>query len=186
MNDMKAINVKKSMHQTKFALLNDSLECEIDSAIRSPFRFPGSKAQAIKFIQPIWERINHDEYREPLIGGGAVFFYKPKVKHIWLNDIDSDLITTYKIIQNNETRKKLISKLIVEKANKKRHNEMKYLTPNTKIEIAHRYFYLNRTSYSGIMKQPAWGYHEKRSVHPDKWGFRIEKGRRETSRSEDY
>jgi len=32
--------------------------------VKSPFRFPGSKAQAIKFIRPFWEAVDHDEYRE--------------------------------------------------------------------------------------------------------------------------
>ena len=49
-------------------------------AMRSPFRFVGSKYQAIRFIKPIWESVRHDEYREPLVGGGAVFFAKPKVR----------------------------------------------------------------------------------------------------------
>jgi len=159
--------------QTKFTS-NESTTLQDDLSIKSPFRFPGSKAQAIKFLKPFWEKIAHDEFREPLVGGGAMFFAKPKVKYVWLNDIDSDLITTYKIIQDPQLRKKLIPKLIVEKANKKRHTEIKEFVSKNEIETAFRYFYLNRTSYSGIMKKPAWGYHEKRSVHPDKWGLRIE------------
>jgi len=142
--------------------------------IKSPFRFPGSKAQAIKFIKPFWEAVSHDEYREPFFGGGAVFFAKPKVKFNWLNDISSDLITTCKIVADPKRRKELISKVIMEIANKKRHEEIKNWQPQDTLEIAHRFFYLNRTSYSGIMKKPAWGYHDKKSVPPQRWGKRIE------------
>lgn len=144
-----------------------------DEIIKSPFRYPGSKAKALKFIKPIWEKISHDEYREPLVGGGAIFFSKPKVKYCWINDLDYDLYITYKVFQNTKQIKKLIPKIIIDKANKKRHLEIKNSVAKNELDITYRYYYLNRTSYSGIMKKPAWGYHEKRSVHPDKWGKRI-------------
>ena len=142
--------------------------------IRSPFRYPGSKYQAIKFILPFWKKCKPDEYREPLAGGGAVFFALPKVKFNWLNDIDKELMTTYKIIQNPMKRKQLIQLLSLEIVSKKRYNEIKKFKPKNDMEIAFKYFYLNRTSYSGIMKLPNWGYRNDRSVPPSKWGERIE------------
>jgi DNA adenine methylase len=145
-----------------------------DQSIRSPFRFPGSKAQAIKFIKPHWDFNIHQEYREPFLGGGAVFFSKPKAEKNWLNDIDDELIITYQIIQNIDLYPKLIQLLSTEVASKERHTEMREWKPKTKLDIAYRYFYLNRTSYSGIMKLPAWGFHETKSVPPEKWGARIE------------
>ena len=160
--------------QTRFSSVDNKLELIQDESIRSPFRFPGSKFQAIKFVKPIWESVEHDEFREPLVGGGAIFFFKPKVKYQWINDVDHELITTYKIIKNSITRKQLVKKLVIEVATKKRHTEIKNFKPQNRLETAFRYFYLNRTSYSGIMKLPAWGYHEKRSVHPNKWGKRID------------
>ena len=65
--------------QTRFSSVDNKLELIQDESIRSPFRFPGSKFQAIKFVKPIWESVEHDEFREPLVGGGAIFFFKPKV-----------------------------------------------------------------------------------------------------------
>ncbi len=145
----------------------------MDRSIKSPFRFPGSKAQAIKYIRPHWECNPHTEYREPFLGGGAVFFSKPRVPSIWLNDIDEGLVTTYKTIQDAESCSLLIERVSQEEATKERHTEMKHWKPKTALDIAHRYFYLNRTSYSGIMKKPAWGYHPKKSVPPERWEPRI-------------
>lgn len=142
--------------------------------ILSPFRYPGSKAQAVKYIKSFWEKSPHDEYREPLVGGGAIFFSKPKVKYNWLNDIDKEFIITYKIISDPNLRKYLITRVTQEIASKKRHAEIKKWIPKTELEIAYKFFYLNRTSYSGIMKKPAWGYHIKKSVPPSRWGDRIE------------
>jgi DNA adenine methylase len=145
----------------------------MDRSTKSPFRFPGSKAQAIKYIRPHWEGNPHTEYREPFLGGGAVFFSKPRVPSIWLNDIDEGLVTTYKTIQDAESCSLLIERVSQEEATKERHTEMKHWKPKTALDIAHRYFYLNRTSYSGIMKKPAWGYHPKKSVPPERWEPRI-------------
>ena len=143
-------------------------------SIRSPFRFVGSKYQAIKFLKPIWDIVNHDEYREPLLGGGAVFFYKQKTKFNWLNDIDKKLITTYKIMQDSRKRSYMIKKVMAENPGKTRHTEIKNMGyGNTDLDIAWKYYYLNRTSYSGIMKLPPYGYSKTKSVPPSRWGERI-------------
>ena len=142
---------------------------------RSPFRFVGSKYQAIRLIRPIWESVPHDEYREPLVGGGAVFFAKPKVRFNWLNDIDTELMTTYSVMANAATRFKLIESVVNEKPTKERHHEMRYANCPTgdELAVAHRYFFLNRTSYGGIMHIPPYGYSETKSVPPRRWGDRI-------------
>lgn len=143
--------------------------------VMSPFRFPGSKGRAVKYIRPFWERIKHDEYREPFFGGGAVFFAKPKSRLSWINDIDKELVITIKVMANPQTREQLIHRVASEVATKERFMEVKAWKPVSDIEIAHRFYYINRTSYSGIMKKPPWGYHPKKSVPPRRWGPRIEK-----------
>ena len=65
---------------------------------KSIFRYPGGKYKAVRFIKPFWEQVQHSEYREPFIGGGSVFIAKPSVETNWINDIDKDLISFYKII----------------------------------------------------------------------------------------
>ncbi|MFW9810355.1 MAG: DNA adenine methylase, partial [Candidatus Thorarchaeota archaeon] len=153
-------------------------ELPLESSIQSPFRYPGSKGRAVKLIRPYWETAEHDEYREPFFGGGAVFFSKPKAKVNWINDIDKDLITTLQIMADSTMRRILIGKVTSETATRKRHSEVKSWTPTEPLDIAYRYYYLNRTSYSGIMKKPAWGYHTKKSVPPHRWGPRVEKAGR--------
>ena len=73
-----------------------------------PFRWAGGKYYALKKLQPFWECMEHDEYREPFLGGGAVFWAKPKVKHNWLNDIDEGLTRTLDFIKTEKNRHKLI------------------------------------------------------------------------------
>lgn len=137
------------------------------------FRYPGGKFYALNQLEPFWN-IPHDEYREPLLGGGSVFFAKPKAKINWLNDLHSDLITTYKIIRDPKYRKKLIQMVENEEASKERHKEIRDLEVKSDLDIAFKYFYLNRTSFSGKMRSPAWGYRPKRSLPPNRWSERIE------------
>jgi len=146
----------------------------LSTNVRSPFRYPGGKMKHIKYIRPYWERVLHDEYREPFFGGGAVFFAKPKVEYNWLNDLLKDLIITLKIMADPESRLKIIGLLSNEVATKERFEEMKSWNPQTELEKAHRFYYINRTAYSGIMKQPNWGFHDIKSVPPRKWPDRVE------------
>lgn len=137
-----------------------------------PFRYPGGKFYALGLLAPFWQ-IEHDEYREPFVGGGSVFFTKPKSKFNVLNDMDSELIFTYKALQDKMKREKLLSKLGKEIATKERWREVFEFKPKNEIDVAYKYFYLNRTSFSGKLSSPAWGYREKRSLPPNRWHERI-------------
>jgi len=136
---------------------------------QSPFRYPGGKYYALKFIVPMLTCVPHDEYREPFVGGGSVFFGKPKVKHNWINDLESQLIATYEAISDAESCRKLCKRVSKEIATKERHSEIKQYKPRTLNDIAFRTYYLNRTSYSGIINVPAWGYEIGYSSPPENW-----------------
>ena len=144
-----------------------------DKKVKTPFRYAGGKHYALKHLLPYLAMIQHDEYREPFVGGGSVFFGKPKVKENWINDIDPELINTYKIIQHPVKHKRLIKLLENETATPARHTQVKKSEPRGEMNRAFKYFYLNRTSYSGIMKKPAWGYNDEKSSPPRNWGAMI-------------
>jgi|SRR3989344_1040472 len=120
--------------------------------VKSLLRYPGGKFKAIKFIKPFWEKILHDEYREPFVGGGSVFIAKPPVKYNWINDIDKDLIAFYKIISNKDSREKLIVELLSLKITKELYDALHKSEPKTDFEKAKRYYVINRCSFSGIIK----------------------------------
>jgi DNA adenine methylase len=136
---------------------------------QSPFRYPGGKFYALKFIIPFLNAYPHDEYREPFVGGGSVFFGKPKAEHNWLNDLETDVIETYKAFQNNERSKRIIDRVSIEIASRERHAEIKRFEPQNEDDVAFRTYYLNRTSYSGIIHKPAWGYAIGASSPPENW-----------------
>jgi DNA adenine methylase len=139
-----------------------------------PFRWAGGKFYALKILERFWKKIDHDEYREPFLGGGSVFWAKEKVDINWINDIDEELIHTLEFISNFKQRDKLLELFEDEaEASKEKHTKVKGHNPSSDLEKAYRYYYLNRTSYSGKMKNPSWGYKPKRSLPPPRWKERI-------------
>ncbi|MBA3286013.1 MAG: DNA adenine methylase [Nitrosopumilus sp.] len=144
----------------------------MNKAINSPFRYAGGKFYARKLIL---EHIpQHSYYIEPFAGGASIFFAKEKVGKNWLNDIDDALVNTYTIIRDRP--KELIEFLDDEQATKERHRYYKIeFVPTNDLEKAARWFYLNRTSYSGIMKPQNcfWGYGDKYSMRPENWARNI-------------
>ncbi|MCB1193976.1 MAG: DNA adenine methylase [Leptospiraceae bacterium] len=138
----------------------------------SPFRYPGGKFYARKII--LKNLPKHNKYVELFAGGASIFFAKEKAELNILNDLDSELMNCYLIIRDNVEG--LIEKLKGIQATKELHryykNEFK---PGDKLERAFRYYYLNRTSYSGIMKTANcyFGYGEKYSMRPENWPFHL-------------
>jgi DNA adenine methylase len=163
------------------------------TAINSPFRYAGGKFYARKLILAHVPR--HTAYIEPFAGGGSIFFAKPKVDFNQLNDIDGELINVYRTIRDNskELQGFLVRKPVCESnvpehyiehiplgdplpATKELHSFFKnqYQAQNA-LERAGRWFYLNRTSYSGIMntQNMYWGYGDKYSMQPKNWAENI-------------
>ena len=136
--------------------------------INSPFRYAGGKFYARKLI--IEHIPQHTHYVEPFAGGASIFFAKSKSQNNWLNDIDKDLVNCLTIIRDYPDH--LIKELEHEKATKERHAYYKNkYKPKNKLGRAARWFYLNRTSYSGIMniQNCYWGYGDKFSMRPENW-----------------
>lgn len=147
---------------------------KVIGAINSPFRYAGGKFYARKLI--LEHIIPHDIYIEPFTGGGSIFFAKDKVKRNIMNDLDSDLINTYIHIRDHS--EELINFLDGIPASKELHSFYKNeFSPKNDLERAARWYYLNRTSYSGIMnmKNCYWGYGEKYSMRPENWPRSIRK-----------
>lgn len=171
-------------------IVTDLNYCMINSrSINSPIRYAGGKFYARKLIL---EHIPfHSYYIEPFAGGASVFFAKPKVKYNRLNDLDTGLVNLFTTIRDKP--KELIELLLVDNhkklgippdligektegeilpANKELHGFFKsHFHPRNELEQAFRWYYLNRTSYSGIMnyKNMYWGYGDKYSMQPQNW-----------------
>lgn len=138
--------------------------------VKSPFRYAGGKFYALKHILPYIDCVEYDEYREPFVGGGSIFFAKQKSKYNWINDLETKMIQIYQALSDESMVMELCSMLEGEVASKERHEEVKNMLPNGFIEEVFQTYYLNRTSYCGIINSPAWGYCDGKSSPPSNWG----------------
>ncbi len=142
------------------------------TAINSPFRYAGGKFYARKLI--LEHIVEHERYIEPFAGGGSIFFAKEKVAFNLLNDVDEELINCYLHIRDHVND--LIALLDGIPATKENHHFYKNLyKPSNSLERAFRWYYLNRTSYSGIMNPVNcyWGYGAKYSMQPKNWPIHL-------------
>ena len=133
--------------------------------IKSPLRYPGGKSKALKKIIPIISEVNHfEEFREPMVGGGSIFFAVKQIfpnKKYWINDINKDLCLFYEIYRDKPT--KLIKEIKKIKSASMRGKELYYNLIKNKgtssLQKAARFFVLNRITFSGLTE--AGGYSEE-------------------------
>ena len=121
---------------------------------QSPFRYPGGKYYGLKYILPFIISEEFLEYREPFVGGGCVFFALPKAKRSIINDKHRQLIDVYEALSDTSMRSELIKMVSNETVTQERFDEVVAMVPQNLLDSAFQAFYLNRTAYSGILKNP--------------------------------
>ena len=146
-----------------------------------PFiQWAGGKRSMIPFLARfIPDKIK--TYREPFIGGGAIFFaFSNRIEKAHLSDTNKDLINTYKIVQKKvEPLIKLLGK---HQKNHHARSGKTYMDGNTyyqrirqqiptcRIERAARFIYLNKTCYNALYRVNSSGKFnvpQGRKTNPD-------------------
>jgi len=134
-----------------------------------PFiKWVGGKRGLLEQILPLFPK-KFNNYYEPFVGGGAVFFELfskglLKNKKIILSDINSELVNSYNIVKNNPFE--LIAKL--EKYKEQHSKEFYYQIREldrkedyknlSNLERATRFIYLNKTCFNGLYRVNKKGY----------------------------
>jgi DNA adenine methylase len=122
-------------------------------------KWAGGKGQLLDQLEPLFPK-KIERYIEPFVGSGAVFFFivqKYKPKEIVLADVNTELITTYQIIQND------VERLIIELRQheeyhrvigKKYYLDIRSANPSKlkPLEVAARFIYLNKTCFNGLYR----------------------------------
>ena len=135
-----------------------------------PFlKWAGGKTQMLTHIREyIPTELNSDinTYVEPFVGGGAVLFWILRnfsdVKNVIINDINTDLTTTYIIIRDNANelisqlkilQKKYFTFSLDERKNYYLEIRQKFNERNNNPVIQSAYFiFLNKTCYNGLYR----------------------------------
>ena len=115
-----------------------------------PFlKWPGGKRWLVPEIIKLIKGYNYGIYREPFLGGGALFFALQPDNSV-LSDINSDLINTYYQVKHN-------SRLVLQclrplPVNQVTYNYFRDSCPASPLERAVRFLYLNRTAFGGMYR----------------------------------
>lgn len=147
---------------------------EIDSKTKAiPFlRWAGGKKWLIKELDNFLPKKNFENYHEPFLGGGAIFFHLEPENSAFLNDLNSELIDTYECLKEN------VEGVINELRKFKNTKECYYEIRDKKYRIdnkrAARFIFLNQTSYNGIYRvnlrgkyNVPYGYRTKDFFEPE-------------------
>jgi DNA adenine methylase len=121
-----------------------------DENAQSFLRWPGGKRWAIGIITPLIRELSFERYLEPFVGGGSIFFSLGPKKAI-ISDLNSDLIATYKAIKAHPDEViEQLRNLSCSKEQYELFRKMNHLKKHT--EIAVRFLFLNRMSFSGMYR----------------------------------
>jgi DNA adenine methylase len=91
----------------------------------------------------------YETYREPFLGGGALFFAL-RPKQSVLSDVNSDLINTYRQVKNNSSE--LLQRLRCLPVDQATYDRFREQRAGTTLERAIRFLYLNRTAFGGMYR----------------------------------
>ncbi|MEA5566195.1 DNA adenine methylase [Anabaena sp. UHCC 0399] len=121
-----------------------------------PFlKWAGGKGRLIQQYIPYLPK-NYQNYYEPFLGGGALFFYLRPQKAI-LTDINAELITVYRCVRDH-----VEELILLLKEHKLRHGKDHYYSiransSGNDLEKAARFIYLNKTCYNGLYRVNSQG-----------------------------
>src|SRR5947207_6084134 len=124
--------------------------------MQGPLSYVGGKnriAQAIIGIFP-----EHTTYCEPLVGGGRVFFRKKPSRVEVLNDLDGAVVNFFRVCQQHY--EELLRWLRFTLVSRKWFELFEKQNPDTLTDIqrAARFFYLQKTSYAGLVRHHNYNY----------------------------
>jgi DNA adenine methylase len=135
-----------------------------NSLVKPYLKWAGGKRQLLpeikKYLPP---KFNSYKYYEPFVGAGAVFFEKQPKKAV-INDYNTQLILTYKVIRDNIDD--LIDALRVHSQNnneeyfyeiRARDRDADVFNALSNIEKAARLIFLNKTCYNGLYRVNSQG-----------------------------
>jgi len=115
-----------------------------------PFlRWAGGKSWLVKYLDQIIPR-TFNNYHEPFLGGGSIFFYLQPKSHSFLSDLNSELIETYEAIKSDAPS--VIKVLKTFRNNENDYYRIRERNYKSVIQRAAKFIYLNQTSYNGIYR----------------------------------
>ena len=123
--------------------------------LKSPLYYPGGKTSFVKKYREAFPEKIEGRYYEPFLGGGGVLF-NLHPKKATVSDLSDELMNFYKVVKDN------LLELLFQLLRFKNEKDVYYEVRNwdreenymdrSDIERAARFYFLNQTSYAGLMR----------------------------------
>lgn len=123
---------------------------KVETAPSPILRWAGGKKWLLKHISHHLKNCSFNNYHEPFLGGGAVFFSCQPEKESFLCDINSELIQTYLAVKENP--QDIINLLLNYQNTEQFYYQLRSSEPKNSVEKAARFIFLNQTSYNGLYR----------------------------------
>jgi DNA adenine methylase len=118
--------------------------------VPSPLRWAGGKRWLRPLIADLIGGTKIARYHEPFLGGASVFLGLSPFSKSYLRDSNRELIDAYRVIRDRPDA--LAARIAEFENDKSTYYWVRGLTPESKLDRAARFIYLNHTSYNGIYR----------------------------------
>jgi DNA adenine methylase len=116
-----------------------------------PFlRWAGGKNWLVKQLDEFVKIHSFNEYHEPFIGGGAIFFHFGPKNISYLNDLNSELIDAYLCVKEDVYG--VIDELTKFENTEKCYYQVRAANYKKLVKKTARFIFLNQTSFNGIYR----------------------------------
>lgn len=113
-------------------------------------RWAGGKKWLIPHLENIIGDTKFNNYHEPFLGSGAIYFAISSDKNAYLSDLNEELINTFLVVKNFPLR--LFATLSFFKNSKEFYYYIRNKEYKNPIFQAARFIFLNQTSYNGLYR----------------------------------
>jgi|TARA_B100002003_G_C14032487_1_gene497657 DNA adenine methylase len=122
-----------------------------------PFvKWAGGKTRMLKELRPFFKKWDKHRYVEPFVGGGALLFDLQRKKAL-INDYNKELITAYRVIQD-DSQIEILMEILNDVYQGKERDEPFYkkvrakIIPDDPVEATARFIYLNKSCFNGLYR----------------------------------
>ena len=140
------------------------------------FGYFGGKTKVAVRLASLIEKAQHQCYCEPFMGGARVFFaIKNPVKCEVLNAINSELVTLFRVVKHHKNA--LMEEFVWGLNACAEFARLQQTPPETLPDIprAHRFFYLQKTSFGGAVKNYGYDTKSRARLDPTRFDAHLEK-----------
>ena len=118
-------------------------------------RWAGGKKWFVPIFFRLIDGLEFEDYYEPFLGGGSIFFNMDSKHKAFLSDLNDKLIIMYQAVKDNPEA--VIRKMKEFPIGKDGYYFVRSQEPDDYISIAARFIYLNHYSFNGIYRENAAG-----------------------------